>query len=149
MNRYSLLKTLVFAAALALVLAAALGEAIPAGAKIFVEDMDNDFDAYIRAEIVKQKKLRLSLVGSAEAAQYVLRGSSSQGKKLGVGERIFGSARDTYTAAVDLVSTADEAIVWSFSAGDKAAAFAIEFNRKGPKRVARRIVDNLRKAVNR
>lgn len=54
----------------------AQNQAIPSGASIFSEEMDNDLDGYLRAEFVK-KQVPLSVVLIREEAHLVLTGAST------------------------------------------------------------------------
>ena len=53
---------------------------IPAGSKIYIEELEQDLDGYVKAEIVK-KKVRLVVVGSPEKADYILTGTTTEEQK--------------------------------------------------------------------
>ncbi|WP_321473605.1 protein kinase [uncultured Paludibaculum sp.] len=114
---------------------------------VFVEKMQNDLDSYIKAEIAEQMPEYLAVVRRREDADAILSGRSEEtsttgskvtGGYLGIKDQARGAVRlRDHTGRVDL---------WSAEAGDKAPIIGA-LKRGGSKKVAERLVGNLRKAM--
>ena len=116
--------------------------------KIFVDKMDNDLDQYIRAEITKQFKGSVVVVIMAEDADAILAGvsESQNGTKAVITGRWLG-LHDTASGSISLLDKEGKVILWSGEAGDRSLLFGI-MKRGGPRKVADRLVSDLRKAIN-
>ena len=115
--------------------------------KIFVEKMPNDLDQYINAEITKQLAGRVSVVLKKEDADAILRGTGES--KTGVGAAITGrylGLHDNATGSISLVDKGESVIIWSGEAGDR-NMWAGPLSRGGPRKVADRLVHDLKKAI--
>ena len=115
--------------------------------KVFVEKMPNDLDQYITAEITKQLAGRVIVVVRQEDADGVIRGTSEM--KTGVGAAITGRAlglHDTATGSIALVDKDERTIIWSGEAGDR-NMWVGAMARSGPRKVADRLVHDLKKAL--
>ncbi len=120
---------------------------IPRGAKLFITPMDKNLDSFIVAEIDKQK-LPVQVVLKQEEAQYVLTGfSQTTGSHWAeqVAASIFGG-KDKYEASVKMVTADGKSLVWAGEAGDRSILFG-EFRRGGQRKVAQRIVKQMKEAL--
>ena len=115
--------------------------------KIFVDKMDNDLDQYIRAEITKQFKGSLVVVTMPEDADAILAGVSEHqsGTKAVITGRWLG-LHDTASGSISLLDKEGKTILWSGEAGDRSLVFGI-MKRGGPRKVADRLVSDLKKAM--
>lgn len=115
--------------------------------RIFIEPMPNDLDQYISAEITKEFKGQLVVVLKKESADAVLRGSSES--KTGVGAAITGrylGLHDNASGSVSLVDRDETVVLWASEAGDRSLWKGI-LARGGQRKVAERLVNNLKKAL--
>ena len=115
--------------------------------KIFIEKMDNDLDKYLRAEIVKQFKGRITVVLDAKDADGILAGVNEEEK--GTGAKITGrylGLHDVATGTVSLLDKEGKVILWSDEAGDRSLLLG-PLKRGGPRKVADRLVSKLKKAM--
>lgn len=117
--------------------------------RIYVDKMDNDLDQYIRAEIQKQFKGDIQVVLKPEAADAVLAGVSEHqsGTRAAVTGRWMG-LHDTATGSVSLLDKSGTVVLWSGEAGDRSIMWG-SMKRGGPRKVADRLVNNLKKAMER
>ena len=115
--------------------------------RIYVDKMDNDLDQYIRAEIQKQFKGAIQVVLKPELADAVMAGVSEHqtGTRAAVTGRWLG-LHDTATGSVSLLDKTGEVVLWSGEAGDRSLIWG-SMKRGGPRKVADRIVNNLKKAM--
>lgn len=103
--------------------------------RIYVEKMANDFDHYIRAEITKKLTGRVLLVLQPEAADAVMAGISDH-------------KSSTRAAASGSVSLFDKggSVLWSSDEEDR-NLWRGAMKRDGPRKVAERLVNNLKDAL--
>jgi len=115
--------------------------------RIYVDKMDNDLDQYIRAEIQKKLGGDLTVVLKPEAADAILAGVSEHqnGTRAAITGRYFG-LHDTATGSVSLLDKSGTTVLWSSEAGDRSILFG-SMKRGGPRKVADRLVSNLKKAM--
>jgi len=115
--------------------------------RIYVDKMDNDLDQYIRAEIQKKFGGDLTVVLKPEAADAILAGVSENqnGTRAVITGRYFG-LHDTATGSVSLLDKSGTTVLWSSEAGDRSILFG-SMKRGGPRKVADRLVSNLKKAM--
>jgi hypothetical protein len=115
--------------------------------RIFVEDMPENLDDYIRAEIHKQLKGRLEVVLRVEEADAIMTGVSDQ--KSGTGAAITGrylGLHDNATGSVSIVDRNKAKVLWAEEAGDRSLLLGA-FKRGGPRKVADRLVGKLKKVL--
>ena len=115
--------------------------------KIYVEKMPNDLDQYLRAEITKQFKGRVTVVLDKHDADAILTGASDE--KKGTGAAITGrylGLHDNATGSVSLVDKAEKNVLWAGEAGDRSLLFGA-VKRGGQRKVADRIVSKLKDAL--
>lgn len=115
--------------------------------RIYVDKMDNDLDQYIRAEIQKKFRGDLVVVLKPEAADAILAGVSEHqsGTRAAVTGRWMG-LHDTATGSVSLLDKTGTTVLWSSEAGDRSILFG-SMKRGGPRKVADRLINNLKKAM--
>ena len=117
---------------------------LPTGACVYVEKMSGDLDGYIRAEMVN-KRVPVKLVLQREQAHFVLTGAS-QDRKGSWHEGWLSADKDHATGSVMLVDRATNEMVWAAEAGDR-SLFWGSLARGGPRKVASRLVEQLRETV--
>jgi hypothetical protein len=115
--------------------------------RIYVDKMDNDLDQYIRAEIQKKFRGDIVVVLKPEAADAILAGVSDHqnGTRAAVTGRWLG-LHDTATGSVSLLDKTGTTVLWSSEAGDRSILFG-SMKRGGPRKVADRLINNLKKAM--
>ena len=115
--------------------------------RIYVDKMDNDLDQYIRAEIQKKFNGDVTVVLKPEAADAILAGVSEHqnGTRAAITGRYLG-LHDTATGSVSLLDKSGTTVLWSSEAGDRSILFG-SMKRGGPRKVADRLVSNLKKAM--
>jgi len=114
---------------------------------IFIEKMDNNLDQYIRAEIVKQFKGKITIVLDVKDADGILAGVSAAEK--GTGAKITGrylGLHDVSTGTISLLEKGGKKLLWSDEAGDRSLLFGA-MKRGGERKVADRLVGKLKKAM--
>ncbi len=130
--------------------AALLGQATPSLKgiqKIFIDKMPNELDQYIRAEITKQFKGKLLVVLKPEDADAIMAGVGDH--KSGVGQAVTGrwlGLHDTATGSVSVLDKEGKVVLWSSEAGDRSIWWG-PMKRGGPRKVADRLINNLKKAM--
>jgi hypothetical protein len=109
--------------------------------------MDNDLDQYIRAEIQKQFKSTILVVLRPEDADAIMAGVSQHqsGTRAAVTGRWLG-LHDTATGSISLLDKSGSIVLWSGEAGDRSIWFG-SMKRGGPRKVADRLINNLKKAI--
>jgi hypothetical protein len=115
--------------------------------KVFIDKMPNDLDQYLRAEIVKQFKGRLSVVLKKEDADGIITGVNEEQK--GTAAKVTGrylGLHDTVNGTISLLDKSETTILWSDEAGDRNLFFGIA-HRGGERKVADRLIGKLKKAM--
>jgi hypothetical protein len=115
--------------------------------KVFIDKMDNDLDQYLRAEIVKQFKGKLTVVLNREDADAILTGVNEE--KKGTGAQITGrylGLHDNATGTLSLLDKEGKILLWSDEAGDRSLVFGA-MKRGGQRKVADRLIGKLKKAM--
>jgi hypothetical protein len=117
--------------------------------RVFIEKMPNDLDQYISAELSKQLSGRMVVVLNKEDADGILRGTSAE--RTGTGAAITGrylGLHDNATGSISMVDKDERVILWSAEAGDRSLMWG-PMKRGGPRKVADRLVHDLKKALER
>jgi len=135
--------TIVIVGAIGLTVAAT-SRPIPRDARIYIEAMPNDFDVYLKAEIIK-KGVQVIVVSTPEAADYLLSGTAQGREKTDWHEGWLTTPKDKYTGAVEVVNARGE-LVWAAEAGDRSLWFP-GLKRGGARKAAGRIASQMKKAV--
>lgn len=114
--------------------------------KLYVEQMNNNLDEYLRAEISRQLSERFQVVMTKESADALLVGTGEQTKD--IGSVLTGGYLGLHDRASGAVSMVDQSgtVLWSSEAGDRTLLFG-PLTRGGPREVASRLVQNLRRFV--
>ncbi len=113
--------------------------------KIYVDRMDSDLDHFIRAGITRKLHGEVFVTLQQQEADAILTGRSHQtGAKAAIAGRWFG-LHDTARGVVSLIETRDQSVLWSCEAGDRSWWGPLKGG--GPRRVADRIVSELKKAI--
>ena len=116
---------------------------IKAGAKIFIEEMVEDLDGYIRAEIVKQK-VPLEIVINREDGDYIMKGSATEEEARKWHEGLV-LEKDRTSGNVFIIERDGDKMIWAAEAGDR-SWFWGRLKRGGHRKVAERLVTSLKKA---
>jgi len=114
-------------------------------AKIYIEDMENDLDGFIRAEMVK-RKVPLNILLSPEGADYILTGTLVIQEKRSWHEGWLSAEKDHNIANIMIVDPKDNRLLWASEAGDRSWWWGA-LKRGGPRKTAERLVNNLKKAI--
>jgi hypothetical protein len=121
------------------------GRPIRRGATIYIEEMDQDLDGYIRAELVK-KKVPLSVVLSREDAELVMSGTATDEERRKWHEGWLTIERDKTAGNVMITTSDGKHMLWASEAGDRSIWWGA-LKRGGHRKIADRIVSNLKKAI--
>lgn len=116
--------------------------------RIFIEPMPGDLDQYISAEITKELKGRVVVVLDKANADAIMRGVGEN--RNGVGAAITGrylGLHDNSTASITLIDPNETVVLWASEAGDRSLMWGA-LARGGQRKVADRLVNNLKKALN-
>jgi hypothetical protein len=116
--------------------------------RIFIDRMPNDLDQYLRAEITKQMSGEVIVVLKEADADAILTGVSEEQK--GAAAQVTGrylGLHDTTTGSVSLVDRERTEVLWASEAGDRSLWKGPLLARDGPRKVADRLIHNLRKAL--
>jgi hypothetical protein len=122
-------------------------QALKAVRKVYIEKMPNDLDQYLRAEIMKQFKGRLTVVLKKEDADGIITGINEEQK--GTASKITGrylGLHDTVNGTISVLDKTESTILWSDEAGDRNLFFGIA-HRGGERKVADRLISKLKKAM--
>lgn len=117
---------------------------IKAGSKIWIEEMVEDLDGYIRAEMVKQK-VPLEIVINREDADYMMKGSATEEEVRKWHEGLLPMGKDKTSGNVFIIERDGDKMIWAAEAGDR-SWFWGGLKRGGHRKVAERLVSNLKKA---
>ena len=111
---------------------------------LYVDQMSNNLDEYLRAEISKQLAARFQVVMSKEPADALIVGTGEQTNDMG--SVLTGGYLGLHDRATGAVSMVDQSgtVLWSSEAGDRTLLFG-PLTRGGPREVARRLVQNLKR----
>ncbi len=115
--------------------------------RIYIDTMPNMLDQFIREEIERQMFRRLEVVAEKKSADAIMTGNSEQ--KSGLGAKVTGGylgMKSGFSGTVTIIDPGGNRILWSDEAGDKSAFVGI-LRRGGPKKVAQRLVSNLKEAL--
>jgi hypothetical protein len=115
--------------------------------KIYISKMDNELDQYLRAEIIKQFKGKLTVVLDEKDADGILAGVNQEEK--GTGAKITGrylGLHDVATGTISLLDKEGKVVLWSAEAGDR-NLFWGALARGGQRKVADRLIGKLKKAM--
>ena len=98
--------------------------------KVYIDRMPNDLDQYISAEVTKQMNGQIAVVVDRDDADAILRGTGDE--KSGVG--------------ASMVDSSETVVLWSVDAADR-NVWAGFMAPGGPRKVADRLVHELKKAI--
>jgi hypothetical protein len=115
--------------------------------RVFIEKMPSDLDQYIGAEITKQFKGQLIVVLDKANADAIMRGIAEN--QTGVGAAITGrylGLHDNASASIQLIDRDETQVLWASEAGDRSLVWGA-LARGGQRKVAARLVDNLKGAL--
>lgn len=107
---------LLFLVLLAVVSASAqdAAKAIPAGAKVFINPMNDGFETHL-AEALKTKKVPVEIVTEKDQADFEITGTS-ESKKAGVGKILIrGSWHSSEQASITVTNLKSGEAVWAYS----------------------------------
>lgn len=113
---------------------------IPAGSKVFIEEMPQDFHTYITSALM-DTKTPLSIVTDRDKADFLMTGTASESKRNSWARVIFaGQTGSKESASVTLVNLHTDTVVYSV-ASDRSNA------RRGKRSVAQKIAREIRGRV--
>jgi hypothetical protein len=105
--------------------------------RIYVEKMPNRLDEYIRSEIEKQLLGRVRLAGRREDADAVFEGDIDSN----------ADAENENVGSATLTGSRGNVVLWKAEVAGKSSLWGI-VKRGGPKKMAERLVEDLRKKMN-
>ena len=114
-------------------------------AKVYIEEMENDLDGFLRAEMVK-RKVPLKIILSPEEADYVITGNLVIQEKRSWHEGWLSAEKDHNIANIMVVDPKTKEMLWASEAGDR-SWFWGALKRGGPRKTAERLAKNLKKIV--
>ena len=117
---------------------------IPRGSKIFIDEIGENLDMYLKAEIVK-KKIAVRIVSDPERADYILTGVAEGNEERKWHEGWLTEEKDHVTGAIQLLNREGD-FVWASEAGDRSFWWG-SLKRGGPRKVADRLANNLKDIV--
>ena len=95
--------------------------ALRPGAKVFVAEMPDDFDTYLKAAL-RSKKVPVVVVPTKAEAEFEIKGSSET-QKAGAAKKIFmGSWHSDEQASISVANLASGEVVYAYSANKKNSA---------------------------
>jgi hypothetical protein len=110
--------------------------------KIFIAPMENGFDSFIAAALIKNK-VPVTITTEEDQAEYIITGSAVKGENKWY-DTVFGAERDRNQGSIKLLRVEDKSIVWAGSAGDKSFWWGAA-KRGGQSKVANRLARQLKK----
>jgi hypothetical protein len=115
--------------------------------RVYIDKMPNDLDQYLRAEIIKQFRGKLTVVLKKEDADGIITGvnQAQNGTAAKITGRYLG-LHDTVNGTISLLDQSETNILWSDEAGDRNLFFGI-MHRGGERKVADRLIGKLKKAM--
>ena len=117
--------------------------------RIYVEQMPEDLDRYIRTEIPKKFKVSVLAVPTPEVADAVLVGTDDQGEPVGAVNDGRSPVPDgNEVRAVSLVDKSRNVVLWSSEAGERSLWWQA-LKRGDPRKAAERLMNSLKKAMGR
>ena len=117
----------------------------PAGASFFIEEMEDDLDGYLKAEIFK-KKIPIKIAAVINEADFILGGSAVLEKEQSWHEGWLTPDKDNNVGNIQAVHRESGELVWASEAGDRSLLWG-GFKRGGIRKVADRLANNLKKAI--
>jgi hypothetical protein len=114
-------------------------------AKIYIEEMENDLDGFIRAEMVK-RKVPLQVLLAPEGADYIMTGNLVIQEKRAWHEGWLSAEKDHNVANIMVVDPKEKKMIWASEAGDR-SWFWGSLKRGGQRKTAERLVNNLKNAI--
>lgn len=118
---------------------------IPRGAAVFVEEMENDLDGYIRAAML-EKKAPLTVVLRREDAHLVIAGQSTATQKTAWHEGWLTTVKDKTEGNVMVFDRASKQLLVAVQAGDRSLLLGV-WAKGGQRKVAERLVDKIKDQV--
>ncbi len=106
---------------------------------LYIAPMPDDLDQYLRAEVLKQLPGRIAVVLKPEEADAVMTGAGVWQK-----DKKTWLWAETATGAISVLS--GDKLLWASEAGDRDLWWGV-MARHGPRKVAARIVHNLKRAL--
>ena len=113
--------------------------------KIYIEEMENDLDGFIRAEMVK-KRVPLQIVLKPEEADYIMTGSLVIQEKRAWHEGWLSNEKDHFIANIMVIDAKLNRMLWASEAGDRSWWWG-SLQRSGPRKTAERLVTNLKNVI--
>lgn len=110
--------------------------------KIFVAPMEEGFDSFIAAALIKNKVPVLITTIETEA-EFIITGQAVKGQNKWY-DTVFGAERDRNQGSLKLLKVSDKSIVWAASAGDRSLWWGA-WKRGGQSKIANRLARQLKK----
>ena len=91
------------------------------GAKVFIEDMPNDFQVNLKEAIAK-KKVPVTLVDKKENADFLIRGTSESVKASTAKKVIMWNWHSNEEASISVISVASGEVIFAYNANKQSSA---------------------------
>ena len=117
---------------------------IPRNAKVYIGEIAEDIDMYLKAEIVK-KKIPIKIVNDIEEADYIIQGIAEGDEERAWHEGWLTAGRDHVIAAIQLTDKEGN-FLWASEAGDRSQWWG-GLRRGGPRKVADRLANNIKDII--
>lgn len=109
--------------------------------KVFVAPMEEGFDNFITAALIKNK-VYVDITTDESQAEYIITGNSVKGQNKWY-DTVFGAERDRAQGSIRLLKVADKSVAWAGSAGDRSIWWGA-MKRGGQEKVANRLARKLK-----
>jgi hypothetical protein len=110
--------------------------------RVFVASMDDGFDTYVSAGLIKNN-VPVLITADETAADYIIVGISARGPHKWY-DTLFGASRDRFQGSLKMIKVSDRTVVWAGATGDK-SLFWGSYKSGGPTKVANRLARQLLK----
>lgn len=111
-------------------------------AKVYIVPMEEGFDTFIAAALIKNK-VPVTITTVESEAEFIITGQAVKGQNKWY-DTVFGAERDRNQGSIKLLKVSDKSIVWAASAGDRSVWWGA-MKRGGQSKVANRLARQLKK----
>lgn len=110
--------------------------------KVFIAPMEEGFDSFIAAALIKNK-VPVMITTDETQAEYIITGRAVKGQNKWY-DTVFGAERDRNQGSIQLLRVSDKSVAWAGSAGDKSFWYGA-MKRGGQAKVSNRLARQMKK----
>jgi hypothetical protein len=110
--------------------------------KVYIAPMDEGFDSFISAALIKNK-VPVTITTVEADAEYIITGRAVKGQNKWY-DTVFGGERDRNQGSIKLLRVSDKSVVWAGAEGDNSIWWGA-WKRGGQTKVANRLARELKK----